>query len=472
MIRSIDRLKHRASITIFCALCLSSFILLILILAGLCIENARKLRIEALSDSCLNSILGEYCLSLYEEYGLWYIDATYLNQEPRIENLEQHFKKFFENNCEVFDTKYAPWGRVNLEDMNIEEFQTATASDGASMKAQSTDYIRHKDEFGDLIREVIEAGEGASLMEIGDNPFSVWDGIMETLSGMELPEIEDPKTGKLRIVELSNPADGIYSLKGSDILYSADANLSGISSQGIATATLCSRVGIKNAVGMSIDNEGTVEEFMAYLLDRMGTYHNPKEGHLLNCELEYIIEGSNSDYANLREVINQIYMQRAADNLNLAFSDSSLKAEADMIAREQEICTYAPEFVEPIAMSVVCAAAYLETLSDVECIMKGGKIPFQKSSHGMSIEAVIFGQRYTHFSYEGNSYRQYLVAMLMNMSGALRNQRAMDIMELEIRRVTHNPAFSMDWCIERFRARICANGGLRDEELDRIYGYF
>lgn len=49
----------------------------------------------------------------------------------------------------------------------------------------------------------------------------------------------------------------------------------------------------------------------------------------------------------------------------------------------------------------------------------------------------------------------------------------MDVMEMDIRYLTGNPLFSMDWCVERFTADIMAQGGWNYEyALTRTYGYY
>lgn len=56
-----------------------------------------------------------------------------------------------------------------------------------------------------------------------------WHSIMEQLSGMERPYIRNEK-GEWEEVPLSNPADWVYGLSGSDILYLAEVPVGGVSS--------------------------------------------------------------------------------------------------------------------------------------------------------------------------------------------------------------------------------------------------
>lgn len=465
--------KVKASVTIFCALSLSTFILLIMILAALCIRNAEILRIEALTDICLNSVLGEYSLALNEEYDLFYIDTSYLSLPPSVENLKNHIKQYLDRNTQSeYANPYSPWGSIHFGELRIEEFQTATAKNGESMMEQASEYVRHRSGLTEQKSEVFEVLSEGGFPNVEEDPFEIWDGLMEAIAQMPLPVIEDPETGEQRTIELSNPSEGVYSLRNSDIIYSAGIGTDKVSSAEIDLNSLSSAKGIVNIIPMNSRGEGTEEEFLTYLLDKMGCFSSPKKEHIFRNELEYIVEGASSDYENLKGIIRRIYNCRAADNLNFALSSGALMEEALEISEGLEICSYAPEFIDPIAESIVCAAAYLETLSDVNCIMEGGRIPFRKTNFGMSIQAVLNVERYSHFSNEGMSYCQYLVGMLLGMDYTTRNLRTLDLMELEVRRATANANFSMDWCVERFRVTIDAQGSSFSKKLERTYGYF
>ena len=73
----------------------------------------------------------------------------------------------------------------------------------------------------------------------------------------------------------------------------------------------------------------------------------------------------------------------------------------------------------------------------------------------------------------GLDYEQYLACMIMLLPEAERNMRTMDIMEMDIRSLTGNPCFSMDFCVEKYSAQIEATGMMRDSyTLTRTYGYY
>ena len=58
-------------------------------LIGGVIKNAGKVRLECALDTSMNAVLSEYNITLFERYGLLYIDASYLGRKPAISNVEE-----------------------------------------------------------------------------------------------------------------------------------------------------------------------------------------------------------------------------------------------------------------------------------------------------------------------------------------------------------------------------------------------
>ena len=194
---------------------------------------------------------------------------------------------------------------------------------------------------------------------------------------------------------------------------------------------------------------------------------------ILSFELEYIAEGRDSDMENFKAVSERLFILRFTDNLRLALSDGELNAEAYAAAAALEICMLAPEFIEPIAKSILFGCAYLETLSDIKSLYDGERVPVIKSSHTMSVSDVLGGIKYYRPLQEGITYRQFLIAFIGAMSIEKQNMRSMDIMELNIRQKTGNSLFKMDKCLERINVSVTANGsGIGKYVLERTYGYF
>ena len=461
----------RASVTIFLSLCIGSFSLLITTLANLCVATGERVRIEAASDISMNSVLGEYSKALLDEYNLLYIDSSYLSMEPSIDNVKNRLSYYYRQNTEgSFKAEDSPWGDIKISDVNISEFQTATAGDGASLRYQAAVFVEDCESLAPSLEEAVYALsflDMANELDAMPDPMPEWDILMGSLEAMPLPMV------KGQLLPLLNPADWVYELSKGDVLSNSEVNVAEISDVHIDISRYISNRDIENTGTMHEIDEKPKEEFLTYINCSFGDYLNPKEDRLFKCEREYVISKGDSDYSNFKQIAERIYRWRFNDNLRLAKADGGLNGEALAYAMTLDICKAAPAFAKPIADSMIYACAYLETLSDIHALYNGGKIPVKKLTHRMNIGAVIFHSKYFSESTEGLNYGQYLAIMMSMLSDIDLNYRVMDLVEMNIRKLTGNENFKMDWCIECINVTFTQGGrNLPVYSIDRTYGLF
>ena len=465
----------KGSVTLFVSMCLGGFIVLFTTLTAICIYYSEHVRFEGAYDMAMNSALGEYSVALLKEYGLLYVDTSYLTMEPSIDNLCSHVRQYFqENTIYSMGSDHGPWGTIDVSSCEITDFQTATANRGESMRYQACRYSDINElysQYADEINEVYESGD----ISILDNPYDVlgeWGGIMGQIAQMELPTKLNEETGEEEEVPVNNPADWAYGLAGSDVLYLAEVSLGSLSGYEIVNDALTSTDHI-NIETMAEIKDMDEDAFYAYLLDMLGCKDSVRHFYPISLELEYVINGGISDFENIKSVAQRIFMARLSDNVGLAKADGGLNAAAYEIAAALEVCTLSPEFIEPVAKSIVYAVAFLETVSDIHSIFNGGRVPLHKESLGLSVDDLLGGELVYLCTDSGLTYRQYLLGMIMLLDEENLNYRVMDIMEIFIRSNTGNSYFSMDWCVERFRLKAAAvnsmSGGM---VIDRVYGIF
>lgn len=214
--------------------------------------------------------------------------------------------------------------------------------------------------------------------------------------------------------------------------------------------------------------------FLTYLFEKMGNYGRVREDSLLCFQLEYIAMGEASDYENLKAVADKLISWRFAVNAVAIQESGSMYGEAENLAKSLQAVQLKKEFEQPVTCSILYAWAYLESVSEVKSLFSGGKVELTKSSWHTAIEQVISGELPSCFEGDtGLSYEQYLGCMLMLLAEEERNLRTMDIMEMDIRSLTGNPGFCMDFCVERFRAEIFAQGMMEEKYVfSRTYGYY
>lgn len=458
-------------LTVFLALSLSFMTGFILLLTGSAVKNAGKVRLECAVDTGMNAVLSEFHRELLERYGLIYIDASYLGNEPSIANVENRLKYYVEENTsELLGHENAPWGALAIEETPVLSFETAAADMGASMRNQAVCYAEDCGLSGSE-REVLGQMDEIRALE-GANPMEYWIGIMEQLAGMELPVIQNEE-GEWEEVPLSNPADWVFGLVGSDILYLAKVDAQYISPAKIELRRYISHRQRENLGGDGREYRDDRELFLSYLFDKMGYFGKTREDSLLSCQLEYLAHGKDSDLENMRSTAERLLKWRFADNASRALADGDLRAQALAAAEELLAVILKAEFKQPVAESILYACAFLESIGDVRSIYEGGAVPLRKSGHHMSVSHVLNGSFYQSGGGGGLTYGQYLAGMILLLDEERLNLRAMDIMEMDIRFGDGNENFRMDWCIERLQAQIKARGnGWDSYTLRRKYGYF
>lgn len=458
-------------LTVFLALSLSVMTGFILMLTGNAIKNAGKVRLECAVDSGMNAVLSEFHSGLLERYDMLYIDASYLGGQPSITNVEERLQYYIEENTEeVLNKANGPWGTLSIENISILSFETAAADIGASMRSQAICYIEDTGILGEE-REMPGYMEDIRVLEAAA-PMEEWIAVMAALSGMELPLIQNEK-GEWEEVPLSNPADWVYALTGSDILYLIQTDSNFFSPGKLSLQDYISHRKIQNTGSQNRVYKKRDDYFLSYLFNKMGYYRHPREGALLSLQLEYIAYGKESDLENMRETAERMLKWRFADNASHALGDNRLRAEAEEAAQRLLAVTLKEEFKAPVIESILYACAFLESLSDVKIIYEGGCVPLRKSEYHMSVAHVLEGGLSVGSSREGLTYGQYLGGMILLMDEEMVNLRTMDIMEMDIRLESGVRDFSMDWCVERLEAEtVCAGGYGTCYSIKRKYGYF
>ena len=107
-------------LTVFLALTLSVMTGFILLLAGMAVKNAGKVRLECAVDTGMNAVLAEFHTELFERYGLLYVDASYLEKAPAISNVEGRLKYYVDaNTTQLPEQRNAPWGSPAVEQVRI-----------------------------------------------------------------------------------------------------------------------------------------------------------------------------------------------------------------------------------------------------------------------------------------------------------------------------------------------------------------
>lgn len=461
----------KGSLTVFLSLSLSILISFSLFATEIAIGNSQRIRFETVVDMAMDSVMGEYSVALKERYGLLYIDTSYLKGAAEMVRVTDRFRVYFDANTrKVYEKKHAPWGNLLLQEAALTSFETAAAQGGKSMQNQMIHYMERHPENTFEIAAAKEAVSAFAMRE-PSNALEAFCAVMEQIAGMELPVLEK-EDGTEEEVALGNPADWVYGLIGSDVIFLCDADLSGMTTMQMDTNGLVSHRGMQNAQSGNRAFSGDDDLFYAYLLTHMGNYGRIREGSVLGAQLEYLLGGESNDFENVRAAVAEIFTIRMGDNVRLAMGDGGLYEAAAAVADALLAVQLCEAFREPVIQSILYACAFLESVSDVNSLLRGGCVPLSKASHSMSVSCVTDGSIYFNGSQEGLSYSQYLIGMLSSKGERTVLARTMDVLEMDIRQATGNGQFCMDQCVERIEIQVSAQGGLdKQYETKRVYGY-
>ena len=201
------------------------------------------------------------------------------------------------------------------------------------------------------------------------------------------------------------------------------------------------------------------------------------EKSLLKYQIEYILAGKDTDWQNLEYVAKRLLRWREAANVIYILTDSAKIAEAEAMALALTAVALCPELAEPVKYTILFAWAYLESLQDVKTLLAGGRVPICKTSADWKtgIDGImnVKDSLTPDEGGRGLNYEEYLRIMLFLQEQDSRTLRAMDIMEMDIRRTAGNARFRLDACFDTYQAELSATSGFGYScEMSRRYGFY
>lgn len=464
---------------------LSVFLSLILmIVLSLCLvliegtrQNTVRLEAECIMDMGMNSILAEYHREVFEQYGLFYIDASYGTDYPSYYITEAHLREYLQKNTGqggIFQHQengmFLPGVYMDLLELTFPEVRItgvslATDNGGYPFQRQAVAVMENR--FGgELIEELlswIHVVEENNLLE------STLEGEMAALE-RELSALKGKKQldDKQWIsVELENPAAELLEIRRRGILRWVVKNEETISAKGILPEQYVSYrygTGDINTGNMASKETLSLYErliFQEYVLQYGGCYTNVKENAGLDYQIEYLLFGTGSDTENLRktaaaicgmrEVANMIYLMGASEKREMVKGAAALLAAALLV----------PEAEAVFEAILLIAWSFWESMQDTKIIMEGGRVPLLKDEDtwNCSLDNVFDLHAGSEEEARGLTYRDYLRIFLYFAELERITYRFMDLMEMDIRRTEGNEFFRMDGCIDYVEAEVAAASG-------------
>lgn len=475
---------RRGYITVFLSLSLT----LILSLVFTVIEGARisaiRMKFECVADIGMNSVLAEYHRELLEQYDLLFVDTAYGGSHPDIGNTEAHLKDYIQKNLRT--TGKGGWNVRDFLDMNMQAveitaYSIASDQEGAVLKRQVTDYMADYPLGAVLEKISLHVGKvqeyGLESRDI-DGERQQYEAQIEEIG---LPEKEVEK-GKFEKVPLDNPADAANATRSSGVLNLVLDNPSNVSAVKVNTGEYISHRARIQGTGLSaeaaeISGQPNELVFEAYLFEKFGYYGQELDKSLMKYQVEYILAGQDTDWQNLEQTAKRLLRWREAANVLYILSDTAKVAEAEAMAMALAAVTLLPALAEPVKYTILFAWAYVESLQDVKTLLSGGRVPLFKTAAdwktGINSIKNVRGSLTEDKGGNGLNYKEYLQIMLFLQDKSDRTYRAMDIMEMDIRRTPGNARFRLDGCFDTYEARLSVASGFGYVyEMTRKYGFY
>lgn len=429
---------YRGSVTVFMAWTILSFLLLCLVF----VEGTRiyYLRVKTAQAMDLSefSVLSEYQKELLEHYGLFFLDLDYEKGKERQDLLNGRIANYLEKNI----------SEVTTEEVKSQKFHRATDGTGAPFVEQAVKCV--KKGYGlDLIAERLNdvdlsAEENLDLEELLEEKEGAANGILHSLvddRGNLLFDIALP--------EVSFPT--IHSLTAA--VFGETDSLSRKSVPKVERILYRPlEKGVGNGRSISFTD---MQFFYHYLFQHLNHYGKEDENvwkDSLEYQMEYIIAGKSDDRENLENIMWRIFLLRASGNYLLIHQDFGEVAKAEAKAVALAGVTANPPLISLVKELFLISKAIDEGITDTRKIFAGEKVPLYQQG---VVSAVQMG------------YEEYLWMFLNTVGRRNCVFRAMDVIELEIRKKAEYENFRWDHCVDSFEVEwsYCYEGILRNLPL-------
>ena len=442
-------------VTVFFTASIAIIMSLILGLFASIRENAVRVKTVSATDTAMTSIFAEYNKELWKQYGLIFVDSSYMTQSYGMKLVEDHLKDCMNQNFD--ECRLGMIGGTDLLKLECSQAETmavclSTDDQAASIKHQAINLMKYHYKIA-YIDRVVE------WIKIIDN-YNLSGGVSYE-DAFAAAGVLDSKYG----VDYSGwlPSDSGGNSLSEDVIWpwgilKRVAGVDNISTIKIDTKAYAGKRDL-NIGNLKCEYENTPSDYfylMEYALLKCGNYITPKEGSVLKYQSEYLVSGKGSDCDNLASVARRIMVIREAANMITLLSDGDRMNKISIFCTGICAALGIPEATELLETIVVAYWVNCESKADLRIIFNGGKIALIKDSSQWitSIGSILFGTENTDNGSEGLSYEDYLRIFIYLTGENKLTLRLTDIIEMDIRNTSGNEYFRLDNCFDMWKAQV------------------
>lgn len=401
------------------------------------IQNAKNYR-RADVNHAIECVFAEYQKELQEKYDIFALDGSY---ETGVYEKQKLFDRL----------EYYGAGDVEQE---LPRIQFLTDDGCQAFYDQVTAYMEHK--YGiDRAKEYLGRTDiwRRQEKEAGDYEKT------ETESQQKLSELLEERDAELP--KENNPIEHIDALKKTPLLTLVMPEDMKVSEKSISLMDTVSHRELNQGYGDFTDvsgEDGTVSAllFGEYVMEHFSTALDGEKTGAIDYEIEYILEGKESDKDNLEAVVKKLLILRFAPNYAFLQTDSAKKAEAEALAAT--LCTLlaVPEVINAASQMILLTWAYGESVVDIRSLLKGNRVPLVKDNESWQLQLSSLLTLGTEedkgdgMDTEGGLlYSEYLRMLLFLGKKKAAGVRALDLIEENLRTRYGQGYFHVDQCISR-----------------------
>ncbi len=475
-------------ITIYLVLTLVSLLTLYMVLIGGARIGAARMQMESVSRISQNAALAEFHKELHSRYDLFFTDTSYGGPGGGNEIFAQHLRNYMESNCTrksavpLLSTK--DWTSMQITDVQVPEARYACDNGGRAVREQVYAYMS-ADPAGEVAAQLLVSADQWRGLEISGKEWTVQtqesrEELREALREGRKEKREENEEKEEKEVEVTpeeyeaaseepseaeNMVDEMESFEFLPILLQVFGGTDGLSDRHMdAGGSLCERE-VHLGTGMMAANSHRYPEadeilFDRYIYEKMGNCTKPCEDGQLCYQTEYILCGKESDRENLEATALRLLLIREASNCAYLFTDEGRMGQVHLVAAAVSLIMFNPDLEKPVSNALALAWSYLESVQDVRTLMTGGKVPVIKTDSSWQTHLHELLSPLTAIkdrdSGEGIDYSAYLQGLLLLEGSTVKTQRTMDVMEMDLRRITGNSGFRLDLCMDEFKMSAAA----------------
>lgn len=424
----------RGELTVFFSL----VFLLLLALVGAAIESVsiqvRKNEKRADAGRAVESVFAEYQRDLLEKYGIFALEESYESGQISEKNVLNRLSFY---------------GAENM-DVAVSAIRYLTDNGGQEFYRQAVEYQKMKTGMS-VVENILDKQsaweEKEYLAEEYEGADDKTDADLQEILQSEEQELPDE----------DNPIAFLRTLKSEAFLNLILPEAFTLSDKILDSHELLSERNLQKGYGTLYEKKAESRDtvfFNLYILEKFGDAVNRKEESYLKYELEYLLEGKESDRKNLEATAKKLCNIRFGINYAYLLTNQTMQAEAEAFAGAIGALIAVPAVIPVLKQGILLTWAYGEAMMDIRTLLEGNKVALIKSQETwkLSLENLLNIEEHglpmeQEKDETGLTYGEYLQMLLLAKSKEILTMRALNLAELNISSMEGKSFFKADACI-------------------------